>query len=246
MDSNPPFDWNTTANSLQRIAAVDALEAATIDHFLRRLVGYRRAVERSNKRAADLMAKIASGSANEADVLNTDDRVLDSEINELRTAAKEAAAVYQKRGINSAPIAQLIPGVGLASDDKHFAAVIASIISLADAYDEKQNSGAMPRTVGGKYKLGPGRTVTRNGMADLSKQEFNIFMAIKERDSVPLGELMRPAHDDAIWKERFDQDDDKKVQKIQKAISRLNNKLTVGNVTISIDVSGADLLITYR
>lgn len=156
MDSNPPFDWNTTAGLLRRIEAVDPLESAIVTQFLRRLIGYREAVRRSEKRAADVMAKVASGTANEAEVLNTsdEDRV-DEAIEPLRAFAEKAAAVYQKRGLNSAPIAQLIKHVGLASDDKCFAGVIASVIPLADAYDETRNGGAKPVDIDDDATLSP-------------------------------------------------------------------------------------------
>jgi hypothetical protein len=97
-----------------------------------------------------------------------------------------------------------------------------------------------------KYKLGPGRTVTRGGTAELSPQGFLIFQAIKHRESVPLGELMRPAHDDAIWKERYNQDDRHKNGKIRMAIGRLGGNMSEAGVNISLRVSPPDLIVTYR
>jgi hypothetical protein len=97
-----------------------------------------------------------------------------------------------------------------------------------------------------RYQLGPGRTVTRGERAELSTKEFSIFTLIKQRDSVPLGELMRPAHDDAVWPERYNQDDKQQREKIQKAISRLDGKLTTAGVKISLRVSPPDLIVKYQ
>jgi hypothetical protein len=109
------------------------------------------------------------------------------------------------------------------------------------------DSEPMPNRNGDKYKLGPGRRVTRNGQnAELSPKEFLIVQAIKFRESVPLGELMRPSHDDAIWQERYSQDDRQQTDKIRKAISRLDGKLSEAGVSISLRVSPPDLIVTYR
>jgi hypothetical protein len=113
---------------------------------------------------------------------------------------------------------------------------IADILRLANQQSEDA-----------KYRLGPGRTVTRGGMADLTKLEFAIMSLLKGRAVVPLGELMRPAHDDAVWKERFNQNDRRKMKKIRERIYNLNTKLLEASpsVKISLDISGTDLLVTY-
>ena len=71
-------------------------------------------------------------------------------------------------------------------------------------------------------------------------------MAIKQRNSVPIGELMRLNSDDAVWQESYQQDDETKTNKIRKAISRLDGKFSVAGVNFSLQLRPPDLIVTYR
>jgi hypothetical protein len=95
-----------------------------------------------------------------------------------------------------------------------------------------------------RFKLGPGREITRGGTAELTRDQFNIMRRFDEGTVNAVGvKCFMHAGDGAVWPDTWRRSE-RQRDAIEKALQRLNTRLLDEGVMLEVKLKEEDLILT--